>query len=86
MHEPEVFTSDEKPGVVLLRQGRYSIQLDELQRKALEQMNRAERRRFAAELRTVKRFRNRPTSAAPAVLQAAQEAVEEATTELIGAP
>lgn len=57
MQKPEAFTSDEKPGVVLLRQGRYSIQLDELERKALEQMNRAERRRYAAQHRKVARAR-----------------------------
>lgn len=59
MEKPEVFTSDEKPGVVLLRQGRYSIQLDELEREALSQMNRKERRVYTAEHRKVARARHR---------------------------
>lgn len=59
LEAPEAFTSDEKPGVVLLRQGRFSIQLDELERKALSQMNRSERRKYAAEHRKVARARLR---------------------------
>jgi hypothetical protein len=55
----EVYTAEERPGIVLLRQGRYTIQLDEVERKALEQMSRKERRRYAAEHRKVARFRHR---------------------------
>jgi hypothetical protein len=55
----EIFTSPQKPGVVLVREGRYSIQLDELDREALKQLNRKERRVYAAKHRTVARMRLR---------------------------
>jgi hypothetical protein len=54
---PDVFTSEQKPGKLLLVEGRYSVELDALELEALRNLNRAERRRYLAEHRTTKRLR-----------------------------